>query len=1317
MAMFGVRLQAYEPAGAWLGPMPEPLSATAAFPHNDVGALSAKYSRLALAGGFLDRALSDGLELAVEVVNHAGAWVEPDGARFLWVASKDDIADKTLTLDVTAPSYGWLLNKARLLNLDDILPEEHSQAGKRPFLSASAGLIVATLQQENAVRGGVPLALGFDTGVDSAGQAWGLVSTLYYEPGISTMAVLENLAAQGMCDWRTAARELLLYNPDTALAPDLTVGANPVALQLGLDMTEAPSDQSIEDLVSRVLLRGDNGLTLTVDNPTAPTPWGPWEGYIEQGGVSDPGTATSLVQAEMDRTGRTRQQFTRGLVLRDDGDAGDQPGVFWPMVDYLPGAWILAPTTVASERVRVQQITLAWGPGVVGGSVVLHDRVLDAELRRAKRQAGIVGGSTAGGAGGGRPADPTSQDRRTPSAPLGLVVGSNAYIGTDGQAHGLINAAWSDVTTATDSTVLDVVGYDVALREPAGAWAVVGSSDDSSWEGSPYEPGDELEVRVRARGQYTTKPGVWSAAVPVTVAADVTPPAVPSTPAVSSRVGVITVSWDGLSGTGTAMDADFKHVEIAMGDTTTPSAVIGSLPIEGALLVQDQPYGENRYFRLRSVDTSDNASDWSVVSAPIAARSTAADDIDAAVNEAIDQALTGPVDGNRLEPWTVPGNRVLIANVTNALANPGFEDGFAAWTASPRASIATTDPHSGTQYVQVVADASSGTVLTPAVVSIPVEPGSSWLFSCWVRTSAGYNGTPSNGKMRIGNQANAILTAAAFPLSETWTRISVSITVPDDGSITALRPTWVANHTVGTLFLDDFAAVRMADAELVVDGAVKARHMAADSVTANSVAAGAVDGMIITGSVVQTAESGARIYLSGTSGFPGIWLYDAASPNWRVSLQVSSANVPGLWLRDAAGTELMRMLALDGGYIRSSYPSGRTATYISQGQLFVYSDEDAGAFPDILRTYWVQGTGQKLVYIGHQDSPVDAVSIWGDDVSLRSTSGTNGLVNISSRGTSGIQIRSYDISGTVVRGYADFSTTRMWLGQYGPGGGLGSRLNLVDGQAQLSAGDGSGSAFISAGPSSGVVQLKFGTGVSGDRRIEFVGGNDLVASMDYGSLYLFKNAGVTAGDSVVRRSSDGRIGWSSSSRRFKQDVEDHVINLDAMRALRPRSWRARDEVADTPETTNRYVGLVAEEVHDAGLVEAVSYEADGTPRNINDRAFIIGLIEWAKEHDARLAALEGTPAPLTTQAHTSTTAIAAATATGDVVAIPPPGPATPPTPTPAPAEHRPAVPPDHPTEVAQQQRTSTTTPTTPTTPALAEPGDDPHLPEENSDDD
>jgi hypothetical protein len=45
------------------------------------------------------------------------------------------------------------------------------------------------------------------------------------------------------------------------------------------------------------------------------------------------------------------------------------------------------------------------------------------------------------------------------------------------------------------------------------------------------------------------------------------------------------------------------------------------------------------------------------------------------------------------------------------------------------------------------------------------------------------------------------------------------------------------------------------------------------------------------------------------------------------------------------------------------------------------------------------------------------------------------------------------------------------------------------------------------------------------------------------------------------------------------------------------------------------------------------------------------------------------------------------------------------------------VPPDHPTEVAQQQRTSTTTPTTPTTPALAEPGDDPHLPEENSDDD
>lgn len=597
--VFDFRLRAFEPNGDVLGILPEPLSVTASFVNNDDGALQVEYSTLAAGGPILSRGLEQGLEVAVEVASGTG-WVEPVNARFLLLGRDLDSADAAGKLSLTLPSFGWLLRKARNLETANLLPEDHNQAGKRAFLSANAGVILGTLLLENAGRSGIVLGRGFTSARDSANAAWSKIATLYYDLGLDLWTVLNNLALQGMADWRTQGRELLLYNPDTVCAPDV---ADSVFLRLGRDVGEAPSSESLEEVVGRVLIRGEDGLTISEDNPSAPSPWGTWEGFISQGGVADEGTARSLVQADLERGARVRGQYTRQLV-------GLERARHAPMVDYVPGSWITAPTTGTGERVRVQQITLTKDANGVSGSVVLNDRVLDAELRRSRRVTGIVGGSMRDGGSGVRPS-PEGPDRRTPAKPEGLVVATNAYIDKDGNPRGLIFAEWGAVSTATDGTLLEVASYDFAVREnvPGAPWKTVRSTDDTTVDYSPLPVGSEQLVRVRARGRYATTPGRWSDIVGVLVAEDTTPPPVPSLPLLSTKLGVVTVKWDGETDVGTEMPLDFDVVRVYQQGVEEPIGTLRETGGSDFLVVTGLVWGEPARFRFTSVDTSENESE------------------------------------------------------------------------------------------------------------------------------------------------------------------------------------------------------------------------------------------------------------------------------------------------------------------------------------------------------------------------------------------------------------------------------------------------------------------------------------------------------------------------------------------------------------------------------------------------------------------------------------------------------------------------------------------------------------------------------------
>lgn len=614
------RLVAYRPFGARIGVLAEPVSFSASMLHNDDGAISIEYSMLSGDAQAFDRELTDGLEVAVEVSDGNG-YREPDNARYVITGRSGKTDDRTKTVTYSGQSISWLLSKAENNDSSHLLADGDNK-GKRPFYSSNPGVILKTLLDENRQRGGVAtgLTLGFDTARDAGGAAWARKYTLYYSLGTDLQTILSSLVNGGGCDWRTSGRTLKMWNADsTALSRDLSKS---VVLQLARDISEAPYEESISDLASTILVEGDNNLLFRMDNPAAPTPWGKWESYSSQGGVSDKDTAQAFMQSTLDDAARVRGQYTRDLIV-SDVDA-------LPLVDYHAGDWITAPTVSHGEKVRVQEIDLSMRQGEgLSCSIALNDIKYDASVRQAKKIKGITGGAALAGSEGGTTAS-SDRDHRVPKAPLGLVVQTDAYIGSDGYAHGLATASWSAVTQATNDTAIEISNYLVEwkLHKDGAPWHSAGTTDKTQLGFGGLDCGTQIEVRVRAVPTYSDKLGEWSSVVVATVESDTTPCSVPSEPVLSSELGVVTVHWDGRTSTGASMESDFDHVEVGEGVNAAGMTVISATQSgRGDYLITGLAAGSRHSYALRSVDHAGNRSGWSAIASVTVASAVSPDEV------------------------------------------------------------------------------------------------------------------------------------------------------------------------------------------------------------------------------------------------------------------------------------------------------------------------------------------------------------------------------------------------------------------------------------------------------------------------------------------------------------------------------------------------------------------------------------------------------------------------------------------------------------------------------------------------------------------
>lgn len=597
------RLVAYRANGSKLGLLPEPASYTVSFTHDAVGALTVSYSRKALRGEILDRRLETGLEIAVEV-SDGGRWVEPYNGRFVIASRSRNALDVSDTVSLTGVSYGWLLKKA--LNLDTSrLETSGDEKGTRKFANANAGTIMRTFMDENWNRGGVKVDCSrFTSGADSAGKQWGyMLPSIYYDLGVSIQDVLDSLVNNGLCDWRTDARQLLLWNVDSvAVCRDLSKSC---VVTLAQDVSEAPDDESIDGLASSILVRGDN-INFRQDNPDAPKPWGGWELYSSQQGVNKKETAEQLIKPTLANAARVRGQYTRSVNVVEASCL--------PLVDYTIGDWITAPTVANREKVRVQQVTLQYDSQGFKASLILNDKNYDSSVRLTKRMNGITGGAHLGGASGAIPAP--EKDHRVPKAPQNLSANSDSYINVNGYARGMVTARWDDVTLATDGTAMDITSYAVEYRvnKTGHEWHSAGTTTEHTLSWSNLDCGVQILIRVRAVPSYSDQMGEWSSVFALTVAKDTTPPPVPSKPILSSELGVVSVAWDGKTANGGSIPIDWDRNILGERLTDGVFREIAAVATGiGDYVITGLTAGSSHTYAFRAVDHAGNRSDWSAV--------------------------------------------------------------------------------------------------------------------------------------------------------------------------------------------------------------------------------------------------------------------------------------------------------------------------------------------------------------------------------------------------------------------------------------------------------------------------------------------------------------------------------------------------------------------------------------------------------------------------------------------------------------------------------------------------------------------------------
>ena len=115
---------------------------------------------------------------------------------------------------------------------------------------------------------------------------------------------------------------------------------------------------------------------------------------------------------------------------------------------------------------------------------------------------------------------------------------------------------------------------------------------------------------------------------------------------------------------------------------------------------------------------------------------------------------------------------------------------------------------------------------------------------------------------------------------------------------------------------------------------------------------------------------------------------------------------------------------------------------------------------------------------------------------------------------------------------------------------------------------------------------------------------------------------ITSGGANVRVQSDGLMQRDTSSQRYKNTINDATHGLTELLTLRPVTYKGNND-GDII-----FGGLIAEEVHDAGLTEFVEYDEENRPDALRYSNMVSLCIKAIQELSSKVTTLETEKAEL-----------------------------------------------------------------------------------------
>ena len=484
----------------------------------------------------------------------------------------------------------------------------------------------------------------------------------------------------------------------------------------------------------------------------------------------------------------------------------------------------------------------------------------------------------------------------------------------------------------------------------------------------------------------------------------------------------------------------------------------------------------------------------------------------------------------------------------------------------------------------------------------------------WVQATYGAGAIADAAIVTSKIAGDAVTNAALADAAVQTAKIADAAIVEAKIGALAVTNAKIADATIG------YAKIASVDLGTATVGQLHGSYIAANSITATQVAADTVTAMLLAGDRIRVGNPAADhidFYSAGLIGYAP----DGITPKTTIATSTGKITAVGGDFVDmlVRGTSTVQgILTLDGSGVLQTGPSGVRMQFGTSG---LYTYPATGTVPSA--TLSAASGGLNLtgsLNVTGTSSAISAMNTTGDGVKIMPDATNGGRINF--------------YSNNIETGHITSDALNASLDMAGPSGAGFLLLGPVAIGTQLTSGN--GDLWVAAG-----ANLRLSADQSG------AGGKVVSISITNNTTASAANMFISASSGIMYR--------STSSARYKQDIQPLGLAADAILGAEPVRFHDRGEVKryaagetwvkevpvltasgkqsvkdgkpvtekiDVPYPEPRWIpGFIAEQLHDAGLGIFVQYDEQGRPDAISDSRLIAPAISLLRDHNDRLADL------------------------------------------------------------------------------------------------